>query len=154
MNLKPYIAPSETPEHRYATVAVTKQGESILDTSFVVESDIPDLVVTLTDTPRSSLVGTADLPPGEIPEEWTVLIFPSDRQLWKEPVGSLRKFVLARLTAQRTFTPSLPPGDYLVALNKGVREDWIDATLLEEWAKGATSVTLVEGDKKSVTVKR
>jgi hypothetical protein len=134
--------------------SITTKGVSILDSSFTVESDIPDLVITLTDAPRASLVGTAELPSGEIPEEWTVLIFPSDRRLWKEPAAAYRRFTIARLTAQRTFTPFLPPGDYLLALNKGLREDWMEESLLEEWAKGATPVTLVEGDKKSVTVKR
>ena len=134
--------------------SITSKGASILDNSFTVESDVSDLVITLTDAPRASLMGTAELPSGEIPEEWTVLIFPADRRLWKEPSAAYRRFTIARLTKQRTFTPSLAPGDYLVALNKGLREDWMDASLLEEFAKTATSVTLLEGDKKSVVVKR
>jgi len=100
------------------------------------------------------LVGSVELPAGEIPEEWAVLVFPADRRLWKEPFGSARRFVVARVTSQRTFTPRLPPGDYLLALSRGIPLDWIEAATLEGLAKGATSVTLVEGDKKTVQVKR
>ncbi|MEO6223752.1 MAG: hypothetical protein ABIP90_10905, partial [Vicinamibacterales bacterium] len=134
--------------------SITAKGIDTVDAAIAIESDIPDLVITLTDTPAPSLTGTAELPAGEIPEEWAVLIFSSDRRLWKQPIVSLRRFQAARLNSQRLFTRSLLPGDYLLALSRGVPIDWIEATALEELAKGATSVTLVEGDKKSVQVKR
>ena len=134
--------------------SITAKGVDVLDVPIVIDGDIPDMVITMTDAPPPSLMGTAELPAGEIPEEWAVLVFPADRRLWKEPFGSARRFVTARLTWQRTFSPRLPPGDYLLALTRVVPPDWIEASALEELAKGATSVTLVEGDKKAVQVKR
>jgi hypothetical protein len=134
--------------------SMTAKGADIFDVPLVVDGDIPNVVLTLTDTPVPQLMGTADLPAGEIPEEWSVLIFPADRRFWKEPFGAIRRFVTARLTPQRTFTPRLPPGDYLLSLHRGPIPEWMEATTLEELAKGATSVTVVEGDKKVVQVKR
>ncbi len=136
------------------TRSVTAKGVDVLDVPFTIDGDIPDMVLTMTDTPPPSLTGTVELPAGEIPEEWAVLVFPADRRLWKEPFGTIRRFVAARVSSQRTFTPRLPPGDYLLALSHSIPPDWIEASALEELAKGATPVTLVEGDKKSVQVKR
>jgi hypothetical protein len=134
--------------------SITAKGVDVLDAPFVIDGDIPDMVVTMTDAPAPSLVGTLELPAGEIPEEWAVLAFPADRKLWKEPFASVRRFVTARVTSQRTFTPRLPPGDYLLALSRNIPPDWVEASALEELSKGATRVTLAEGDKKTVQVKR
>jgi hypothetical protein len=134
--------------------SVTARGVDVLDAPLVIDGDVPDLVITMSDTPPSTLMGTAELPAGEIPEDWAVLIFPADRRYWKEPFGAPRRFQNVRLTAQRTFTPRLPPGDYLVALHRGAISEWMEAPALEELAKSATAVTLIEGDKKAVQVKR
>ena len=134
--------------------SITAKGVDVLDSPVTIDGDIPDLVITMSDTPASSLMGTAELPAGEIPEEWAVLIFPADRRYWKEPFGAVRRFLSPSLTAQRTFTPRLPPGDYLLSLHRGPIPDWMEASALEELAKGATSVTVVAGDKKVVQVKR
>ena len=134
--------------------SITARGTEIIDGPLVVDRDIPDLVITLTDTPPTQIVGTVELPAGEIPEEWVVLIFPSDRRYWKEPFGASRRFVGARVTGQRTITARVPPGEYFLFLNRGTTTDWMEASVLEELAKGATTVTLVEGDKKAVQVKR
>ena len=135
--------------------SITARGVDVRDTPFVVEGDVPDLVITMSDTPRPSILGTADLPRDEVPEEWYALSFPSDRRLWKEPAAAVGRFSSEPLNAQRTFGVSLPPGDYFVALSKGIYlPNWIEASRLEELAKTATSVTLVEGDKKSVQVRR
>lgn len=134
--------------------SITAKGADVLDAPLTIEGDIPDVVVTLTDMPLPSLQGTATIPAGEIPEEWAVLVFPSDRRLWKEPFGHMRRFVAARITGQRTFAPRLPPGDYLLALSRGIPPDWLEATALEELSKGATPVSLADGDNKTVQVKR
>ena len=134
--------------------SITARGTDITDGPLVVDRDIPDLVITLTDAPPSQILGTVELPAGEIPEEWVVLIFPSDRRYWKEPFGASRRFVGARVTGQRTITARVPPGDYFLNLSRGTPVDWMEASALEELAKAATSVTLVEGDKKAVQVKR
>lgn len=134
--------------------SITARGADIMDAPLVVDRDIPDLVITLTDAPPAQIIGTVELPAGEIPEEWVVLIFPSDRRYWKEPFGASRRFVGARVTGQRTITARVPPGDYFLYLSRGGPLDWMEASTLEELAKTATSVTLVEGDKKAVQVKR
>jgi hypothetical protein len=134
--------------------SISARGTDITDGPLVVDRDIPDLVITLTDAPPAQIVGTVELPSGEIPEEWVVLIFPADRRYWKEPFGSSRRFAGARVTGQRTITARLPPGDYFLCLSRGGPLDWMEASALEELAKVATSVTLVEGDKKTVQVKR
>lgn len=134
--------------------SVTIKGVDVLDKPIVIDADVPDFTIMLTDVPRPTVLGNVDLPTGEVPEEWAVLIFPFDRRLWKEPYGAVRRFVAARVTSQRTFTTSVPAGEYLLVPSRGVPSDWIEASKLEELAKTATPVTLVDGDKKSVQVKR
>ena len=134
--------------------SITVKGVDILDAPLTIEGDILDMVVSMTDTPSSSLLVTAELPAGELPEEWAVLIFPSDRRLWKEPFGAVRRFVTLRLFGQPTFTQRLPPGDYFLTLIRSVPQDWIEASTLEALAKGATSISLAEGEQKPVQVKR
>jgi hypothetical protein len=134
--------------------SITIKGVEVLDAPITIEGDIPDMVITVTDAPASSLLGTAELPAGEVPEEWSVLIFPSDRRTWKEPFGSARRFLRTSITSQRTFAPRLPPGDYLLVLTRTVPPDWIEASALEELAKGATAVSLADGQQKPVQVKR
>ena len=53
-----------------------------------------------------------ELPAGEIPEEWVVLIFPSDRRYWKEP-GASRRFV-----ARQVITG--PTHDYSSRATRGI----------------------------------
>jgi hypothetical protein len=134
--------------------SITARGADIMDAPLVVDRDIPDLVITLTDAPPAQILGTVELPAGEVPEEWVVLIFPADRRYWKEPFGATRRFAWPRVNGQRAFTVRVPPGDYYLSLVRGTPSDWIEAATLEELAKGATSVSLVEGDKKAVLVKR
>jgi hypothetical protein len=134
--------------------SMTARGTDIIDGPLVVDRDISDLVITLTDAPPTQILGTVELPADEVPEEWVVLVFPSDRRYWKEPFGASRRFIVARVTGQRTITARVPPGDYYLTLSRGGAADWMEAPVLEELAKSATSVTLVEGDKKSVQVKR
>ena len=134
--------------------SVSVKGVDVLDRPIVIDGDVSDFTITMTDAPRATVLGTIDLPPVEIPEEWAVLIFPSDRRFWKEPFGAVRRFVTARVTSQRTFTIPLPAGEYLLVSTRTIPSDWIEASSLEELAKTATSVTLVDGDKKSVQVKR
>ncbi|HUR22230.1 MAG TPA: carboxypeptidase-like regulatory domain-containing protein [Vicinamibacterales bacterium] len=134
--------------------SITAKGVSVLDVPMVIDGDITDMVVTMTDAPPSSLLGTVELPAGESPEDWAVLVFPADKRLWKEPFASVRRFVTARVSSQRTFTPRVPPGEYLIALSRDIPPDWVEASALEELAKGATSVTVAESEKKAVQVRR
>jgi hypothetical protein len=134
--------------------SITVKGVDILDAPLMIDGDILDMVVSMTDTPSSSLLVTAELPAGELPEEWAVLIFPSDRRLWTEPFGAVRRFVTLRFFGPPTFTQRLPPGDYFLTLVRSVPQDWIEASTLEGLAKGATSISLAEGEQKPVQVKR
>lgn len=136
------------------TRAITAKGVDILHSPLTIDADISDMVITMTEVPPPLLNGTVDLPADEIAEEWSVLIFPSERRLWKEPFGAGRRFLNSRVSAGRTFHPRLPAGDYLLALSHGIPPDWMEASALEELSKIATAVTVADGDKKSVQVKR
>jgi hypothetical protein len=63
---------------------------------------------------------------------------------------------VAPVSRRGTFSvPGLPAGNYLMVLvSDGVREDWQDAASLEALEKKAARVTLADGDRKTVEIRR
>jgi hypothetical protein len=130
------------------------KGVELFDAPLVVDEDISDLELKLPEGMAPTLNGNVDIPAGEPPEDWVILVFPADRRLWKEPFAALRRFYTVRVNSQRGFMVRPPPGNYLLAVNKGIPPVWMEESTLEEFAKTATSVTIVDGDVKTVQVKR
>lgn len=103
-------------------------------------------IVIATDGGRIS--GTVSDEDGKPVEEYTVVVFPSNRSLWR--VHS-RYLTFARPSLSGTFdVEGLPPGEYLAAAVRTLDAtaaggEWQDPEVLENLAAQATSVTVSEG---------
>jgi hypothetical protein len=89
---------------------------------------------------------------GEPAKDYTVLIFPADRTRWK-PGG--RYVRTARPEQDGRFkVPSVVPADYyIIAIDKVEPGQWADPEFLERVRSKATSISVNEGETKSVDLK-
>jgi hypothetical protein len=99
----------------------------------------------------ASLSGTAL--DGDAPAtDFAVIVFAEDRALW---AYSWRFIGMARANQQGQFSVGgLPPGAYLAAAVRGLAGfEWQDPETLDRLRLAATRVTLVEGDRQTLTLR-
>ena len=147
---------------RLASIAL--RGVDVTDAAIEIESrDVDDLVFTLTSTPPSSLEITTHANAGEILEDMQVCLFPADRRYWAEPLAAHRRFGAQRFGTRMSFEfRNLPSGEYYVAVQRslagaqgnGPSFDWVNPTGLEDLARSAERVRLLEGESKVVVLRR
>jgi hypothetical protein len=83
-----------------------------------------------------------------------VVVFPADTAVWREGIMNNRRVKSVHATSEARFDVDLPPGDYYVAaVSAHVMTDWQDPGFLERLIRGATKITLADGDEKSVALK-
>lgn len=116
--------------------------------------DVPNVVVTLTDK-RSTISGTTQSASGGAPAQASVVIFPS---AWREWIASGMNTQLARVVrtpAAGTFSiAGMPPREYLMlAVESNEAPDIQDPAVFEALARAATSVSVAEGETKTVTLR-
>jgi hypothetical protein len=137
--------------------SATVGGQDITDLPLELGSrDLNDVVITLTSEPRATLV--VNTPPpmaGEPRPDHVLLVFPSDRRYWAFPSTAGMRYSAVPLTAKGTATiANLPAGTYFVLLvppHESV--DWMEPTRMEALSRRAQAVTVVEGEKKTITVR-
>ena len=116
--------------------------------------DLSNVVITLTDR-RSTIGGTVYTATGGAGTTASVIIFPS---AWREWITSGMNMQVARLVRTLpagTFSiAGLPPREYLmVALENTEAPDIQDPTVYEALARVATTVTVGDGETRTVTMK-
>lgn len=133
--------------------SVTVNGRDAAFEPFELEGrDLTNVVVTMTDK-RSTLSGTVQSSTGA-GVGGSVVVFPA---AWREWITNGMNPQLVRL--MRTQTPNftiggLVPGEYLVvAVGNEVAPDVQDPTVFEALARSATTVTLIEGDTRTITLR-
>jgi hypothetical protein len=131
---------------RYRGVDVTDSG-----IDFKPNEDISDIEIELTNrvTDLSGLVTNGRAEPVK---EYTVAVFPQDRDKWTP--GS-RYFRSGRPDQDGRFKlTSLPPGDYfIIALDYMDANEWTDPEFLDRIRTKATRLSIGEGETKSVDLK-
>jgi hypothetical protein len=131
---------------RYHGLDVTDDG-----IEFRANENISDVEVELTNrvTDLSGLVTNAR---GAVVNDYTVIVFPQDRDRWSPGSRYLRS---SRPDQEGRFkVPGLPPGDYYaLALDYVDSADWTDPEFLERVRSKATSVSINEGETKTVDLK-
>ena len=135
--------------------SVTLGGVDVTDTIIDVDArDLPNLVVTVTDAPMAEVRGTVPSGLGGAEEDTWVRMFPAERRFWEEPFGAFSRFRTARVE-KNTFTiMRVPAGEYyIVALGEGGLE-WMDKATLDAMSRSAERISVVNGDKKVIEVKR
>jgi hypothetical protein len=139
----------------WRVVAATTGGRSLPDYTIHLEDrDISDVVLTLSNTSRK-LSGTVTDPKGAVDPDADVIVFPADTAIWREGIFQSRRVQRVRASSAGAFVfPFLAPGDYcLAAVNARFTLDWQDPDFLERLLPGATKVTLVDGDDKTMVLK-
>jgi hypothetical protein len=137
--------------------SVTLAGTDITDLPIeVAGKNLADLVLTYVDTPLATLAISVPATTGQRLDDGAILIFPADKKYWSEPVAARRRFRTAALSSKGTATASdLPPGDYFVVLVAGPDAfDWQEPARLDALSRSAQRVTLNDGEKRSIEVRR
>ena len=149
---------SAIPVPGYSTLkSVTVAGVDLTDLPIELgEKDVTDVVLTYIDTPLASLAVSVAAPPGQRPDDESVLIFPVDKKFWQEPFAARRRFRTLQLSTKGTASATdLPAGDYLVVLAIGDDAvDWQEPSRLDALSRRAQRVTIGDGGKQSIEVRR
>jgi len=95
----------------------------------------------------AELTGTVHNAAGGAPNEFTVILFSSDRAHW---LPRARRIQAMRPSADGAFTfRGLPPGDYhLAAIDDVEAGEWFDPAFLQRLLPNAMLLTLAEGEQK------
>jgi hypothetical protein len=125
-------------------------GVDVSETPFDLTRDVTDVVLMFTDR-WSGISGRAQ---GAEADGATVVVFTTDAQKWAAAGSNPRRLRSARANARGEFgISSLPPGDYYVtAIRDEDAGDWRDPAVLEALARGATQITIMEGEHKTLDV--
>ena len=144
----PDIAPGWTLE------SISAAGRDVTDAAIPVDAEVSEVEVVFTDR-AAGVSGTVRDPATALPDGTaSVVVFPADRQRWRDARASTRTFVIARTNASGAFTiANVPPGNYLVAaLPDRVAGDWPDQKFLEKLAPLASSLRVASGQSQTVTL--
>ncbi len=129
--------------------SATAGGRDSLDFPLVIGPgmNITDAVVTFADK-STELTGTLQDAAGAATSEYSIIVFPSDKQYWQP---QSRRIVSVRPGTDGRFTTrNLPPGSYMIVAVTDVEPgEWFDPGFLEQLAAAAMRVTLAEGEKKT-----
>jgi protocatechuate 3,4-dioxygenase beta subunit len=131
---------------RYGGVDVTDSG-----IEFKPSEDVADLEVELTNR-LTSLSGLVSNAKGEALKDYSVIVFPSDRDKWTPNSRFLRT---ARPDQDGRYKINgLPPGDYrVIALDYVDPNEWNEPEFLERIRPPSSAVSLGEGEAKSLDLR-
>jgi hypothetical protein len=133
--------------------SLTANGHDLSAAPQMLESDVTNAVLTLTDHPNRLDGSVEVLPPTDVPP--AVVFFPANYGPWLAggTAGRLSRFI--RIDSSGRFTSTgLPAGDYCIAAIPGdLANDWQDPKILEAIARGATRLSISDDEHKSVDLK-
>jgi hypothetical protein len=125
------------------------EGRDVADSPIELRGDA-QVVITFSDR-WNNLKGTVTSARGAPDADALVLLFPTDAQMWTYAGINPRRIKSARTTrtGEYVFT-SVPEGDYyVVAVPDQDARGWQDPKALEGLARGATPISIAEGETKS-----
>jgi uncharacterized protein (DUF2141 family) len=107
-------------------------------------ADVSEVVLTFSDK-HSELSGTLRSASGQAAADYSVIVFPADRALWRAD----RRLKSTRPSIDGRFTfADLPAGEYLIAAVVDVDPDeWRAPAFLEEAAGASAKITIADGAK-------
>jgi protocatechuate 3,4-dioxygenase beta subunit len=133
--------------------SATLNGADVSDAPFEITRDVTDLVITFTDR-ISAVGGTVRDAHGNPDANAAVLVFPTNAAAWTNYGSSPRRLKDTTTNARGEFgiTP-LPPGDYFViAVPQDDAGDWRDPRTLDAMARAAETISIGEGEHRTITV--
>jgi hypothetical protein len=133
-------------------------GQDITDLPLeVADKDVSEIVITYIDTPLAALTVTtnpaATAPPFD--DTW-LFVLPADRKYWPNVPSARRRYRAAQFSpAGNVVLDGLPAGDYVVVVSTSADyQNWQDPAHLEALSRKGQRVTLVDGDKRTMEVRR
>jgi hypothetical protein len=128
-------------------------GVDVSETPFELTKNVADLVLTFTDK-WSGLGGTVHSADASLDPTAVVVVFPTSAEAWKNYGMTPRRLKSGATIAKGEFAiSSLPPGDYFaVAIPEDQSDDWRDPKTLDALSRVATTITIVEGEHKTIAL--
>src|SRR5687768_3979255 len=125
-----YVWATSTACGPWSPRAATANGRDVFDSPIEIKPGEPvDLVVTFTDRP-TEIAGTLQDTSGRPAPEYFIIVFPTDRALWKP---ASRRVQMTRPGNDGQFLATMPPGEYhLAALNDVAPNEWFESAFLEQ----------------------
>ena len=122
-------------------------GRDVLDHGLEIDSDDVSAVLTFTNR-LTELAGSLQTPAGQPATEYYVIVFPSDRDLWRPRA---RRVQTTRPDTAGRFTfVGLPAGDYQIAALTDVEPDeWNDPNFLAALLPASIKLSLQAGERKT-----
>lgn len=132
---------------QWAFASIRQGGMERVMGTLEVQSDLTDIVVTLSDRP-ASLSGRLLVPPGALVTDYTVVAFPADPTIRAARPRAL--FSANVDTAGRFTMPYILPGDYLVAVSDDIEIGaWSDPRVLEQLSAAGIAVRILAAEAKT-----
>ncbi len=142
-----------TPPRGWRANSIDVNGRDALDFMLEVKAgeDVGGATVTFTNKP-SELSGLLQDSSGQPTSDYTIVLFAADQRFW---TPQSRRILSTRPSTDGKYTfRDLPAGDYkLVALDDAEQDSWFDPAVLRQMMGAATSVTITEGEKKTLDIK-
>jgi hypothetical protein len=146
-----YIRVSDSPSG-WMFLGATLDGRDVTDVPLSLSSDTSGVSVRFTDR-WSGVTGSVADARGPDPSA-VVVVFPTDSTLWGATGANTRRTRSAATNAAGGFSITLPPGDYYAAaLRDDIGEDWRDPDVLAAISRGATRLSVRDGEHRTVQLR-
>lgn len=146
-----YIVRSGNAPEGWTFKAAMLEGRDVSDTPLELDDvDVPNIRLTFTDRP-TELTGTVRNDSGGPDADATVLVFPTEPDLWIGYGSSGRRFRSARAASTGAYAlTGLPAGSYCaIAIPDEQTADWQDPKNLETLARRSTRVQIDDGQSRT-----
>jgi hypothetical protein len=150
-----YILRVGSPPQGWFLQSITYNGRDVSDAPLDLETtDATGVTFTYTDR-RTEVTGAVRNGAGTSDPGASVIVFPSDSQTWSSIWLNPRRFRCIRVEPTGAFKISpLPAGSYfIVAVSDQVTGDWQDPSFLDALSRGASPVSIAEGESKTLDVR-
>jgi hypothetical protein len=134
---------------RWSNSRTTQDVQPLGEGLIQVGSGDTHVTMTFSTEPMAGIQGLVLDAAGKPVPEASVFIAPADRRLWT--MGAAAREV--RPGRRGAYDASLSPGEYLVMASTSAPEFWNEANTLERLMRGATRVTVREGEKQSMELR-
>jgi hypothetical protein len=138
---------------RWVLKSITIADRDVTDSPIELRprDTVPDVAIVFTDQ-VAEINGTVTSPDGTAATDYTVLVFTTDRSLWRPQA---RRIMTARPDRTGKYRiRGVPPGEYFVVLVDPTEQgEWFDPRYLDTQRTGASRVRVDEGDSKTQDLK-
>jgi hypothetical protein len=149
-----YIMRAGAPPQGWFLQSITYNGRDVSDSPMDLDADATGVTFNYADRP-TEVIGTVRNSAGANDPGATVIVFPADAQTWSSMWVNPRRFRSVRVEPTGVFKLSpLPAGSYFIAaIPDEVAGDWQDPAFLDTLSRGATNLTIAEGESKSLELR-